>query len=97
MCLEQMHPSQLQRTAQVRMRAEQSGMRMDPSQLTRTKAYRQGGIRMIGNVLTGQKLSDLQRIAFRIRSMAEGMKEEGLMGYALTLEQYADWIEKVIW
>ena len=52
---------------------------------------------MIGNVLTGQKLSDLQRIAFRIRCMAEGMKEEGLMGYALTLEQYADWIEKVIW
>ena len=28
------------------LRAEQSGMRMDPSQIARTKTYRQGGILM---------------------------------------------------
>ena len=48
---------------------------------------------MIGNMLTGQKLSELQTI----RHMSEDMKEEGLIGYSLSLKQYADWIEKVIW
>ena len=47
--------------------------------------------------MTGQQLSDLQRIAFRLRYIAQCMIEEGLDNYALTIEQYADWIEKVIW
>ena len=47
--------------------------------------------------MTGQQLSDLQRIAFRIRYLAECMMNEGLTNYGLSLQQYADWIEKVIW
>ena len=47
--------------------------------------------------MTKEQIADLLRISGRIRHMAEDMKEEGLMGYALTLGQYADWIEKVIW
>lgn len=46
--------------------------------------------------MTGWQLSDLQRIAFRIRYLAECMKDEGLTNYSLTLQQYADWIEDVI-
>lgn len=51
---------------------------------------------MIG-IIGADKLSDLQRIAFRIRHMGEDMIEEGLTGYGHSLLQFADWIEEVIW
>lgn len=44
-----------------------------------------------------QQASDLLRIAFRLRYLAECMMGEGLTNYSLTLSNYANWIEEVVW
>lgn len=46
--------------------------------------------------MAGQQLSDLQRIALKIRFLGKCMINEGLTNYGLSLQQYADMIEKVI-
>lgn len=47
--------------------------------------------------MTGQQLSDLQRIIDRIRKLSEDMRSEGLINYSLTLQRYAEDLEMVIW